>query len=148
MYKERGMGKNGESQKCGYHFNLYAIDKDGNEVLMTKDHILAKARGGKDRISNYQTCCKVCNETKGATNNEVFKELIEESPTKSGHSILQGQLPTGSKVSLEQSVARMNRKDLPFEMPINEQSENSITENDTCMTFETECSDIKITRTK
>jgi len=58
MYKERGMGSNGKPQNCGYHFNLYAIDENGNEVMMTKDHILAKARGGKDKIDNFQSCCK------------------------------------------------------------------------------------------
>lgn len=48
-----------------YHLNLYALDADGNEVLMTKDHILPKSKGGKDHISNYQTMCEVCNMTKG-----------------------------------------------------------------------------------
>lgn len=46
------------------HFNLYAVREDGQEVLMTKDHILPKSKGGKDRLENYQTMCKVCNETK------------------------------------------------------------------------------------
>ena len=78
IYKERGLDKNGNNLTCGYHFNLYAIDKDGNEVLMTKDHILAKSIGGKDIIDNYQTCCRICNTNKGQINNEVFKLLIKE----------------------------------------------------------------------
>lgn len=48
-----------------YHFNLYAIDKDGKEVLMTKDHIIPKSKGGQNHISNYQTMCIHCNEKKG-----------------------------------------------------------------------------------
>lgn len=44
-----------------YHFNLYAVDDDGNEVLMTKDHIYPKAKGGKNMLSNYQTMCQKCN---------------------------------------------------------------------------------------
>lgn len=48
-----------------YHLNLYAIDEKGNEVLMTKDHILPKSKGGKDEIDNYQTMCIRCNEAKG-----------------------------------------------------------------------------------
>lgn len=48
-----------------YHLNLYAIDKNGKEVLMTKDHILPKSRGGKDHIDNYQTMCINCNVAKG-----------------------------------------------------------------------------------
>ena len=47
------------------HFNLYA-EEDGRLVLMTKDHILAKSKGGKDELSNYQTMCSVCNNLKGA----------------------------------------------------------------------------------
>ena len=48
------------------HFNLYGVDKRGEEVLFTKDHILPKAKGGKDHISNYQTMCCVCNNLKGS----------------------------------------------------------------------------------
>lgn len=48
-----------------YHLNLYAVDDDGNEVLMTKDHIIPKSKGGRDHISNYQTMCEACNFAKG-----------------------------------------------------------------------------------
>lgn len=48
-----------------YHLNLYAIDDDGEEVLMTKDHILPKSKGGEDILSNYQTMCQPCNTEKG-----------------------------------------------------------------------------------
>ena len=44
-----------------YHFNLIAIDDEGNEILMTKDHILPKSKGGKDIMENYQTMCEPCN---------------------------------------------------------------------------------------
>lgn len=53
------------SSDKSYHLNLYAIDENGNEVLMTKDHILPKSKGGKDEIDNYQTMCIRCNEAKG-----------------------------------------------------------------------------------
>lgn len=46
------------------HFNLYAKD-DGRLILMTKDHILAKAKGGQDSLDNFQTMCCVCNNLKG-----------------------------------------------------------------------------------
>lgn len=48
----------------GYHFNLYAL-KDGREVLMTKDHIMPRAKGGKDQFENFQVMCEVCNLAKG-----------------------------------------------------------------------------------
>jgi len=47
-----------------YHLNLYAI-KNGKEILMTKDHIIPKSKGGKNILSNYQTMCTVCNKKKG-----------------------------------------------------------------------------------
>lgn len=48
-----------------YHLNLYAIDDNGDEVLMTKDHIIPRSKGGIDDISNYQTMCEPCNKAKG-----------------------------------------------------------------------------------
>lgn len=48
-----------------YHLNLYAVDDNGDEILMTKDHIMPRSKGGIDDISNYQTMCKLCNEAKG-----------------------------------------------------------------------------------
>lgn len=49
----------------GYHFNLYAVDAIGQEVLMTKDHIVPKALGGPNNLKNYQTMCVRCNKDKG-----------------------------------------------------------------------------------
>jgi hypothetical protein len=46
------------------HFNLYGL-QDGNYVLMTKDHILAKSNGGANHVRNYQTMCSICNNLKG-----------------------------------------------------------------------------------
>ena len=48
-----------------YHLNLYAVDVEGKEVLMTKDHIVPKADNGKDCMNNYQPMCTVCNHLKG-----------------------------------------------------------------------------------
>jgi len=55
-----------------YHFNLYAIDNNGKEVLMTKDHIIPKSKGGRNHISNYQTMCYECNREK--SNNVCLSE--------------------------------------------------------------------------
>lgn len=46
---------------AAYHFNLYGLDNDGNEILMTKDHIIPKSKGGRNHIDNYQTMCVHCN---------------------------------------------------------------------------------------
>jgi 5-methylcytosine-specific restriction endonuclease McrA len=44
-----------------WHLNLYAINENNEEILMTKDHIIPKSRGGKDYIENFQTMCTKCN---------------------------------------------------------------------------------------
>lgn len=51
----------------GYHLNLYAADEDGAEVLMTHDHVVAKASGGTNTDDNTQTMCGPCNWAKGST---------------------------------------------------------------------------------
>ena len=64
-----------ESSKEGEnpHLNFYAIDNDGNEVLMTHDHILPRSKGGKNCIDNVQTMCAICNMKK---DNDVKSELL------------------------------------------------------------------------
>lgn len=58
------------------HFNVYG-EEDDKLIMMTKDHIHAKAFGGEDRHSNYQTMCLICNNLKGHSNLtlEAVKEL-------------------------------------------------------------------------
>ena len=48
------------------HLNLYAINATGHEVLMTKDHIIPKSKGGANHFHNYQVLCQPCNMEKGA----------------------------------------------------------------------------------
>ena len=48
-----------------YHLNLYGV-REGKEILFTKDHIVPKAKGGKNRMDNFQTMCAPCNRRKGA----------------------------------------------------------------------------------
>ena len=57
-----------------YHFNLYALDENGNEVLMTKDHIIPKSKGGKNIQSNYRTMCQPCNNARGNGDQQVISK--------------------------------------------------------------------------
>lgn len=54
------------------HFNLYSEDN----VLMTKDHILPRSMGGKDKVSNMQTMCVHCNVKKGHQIEEPDRVLL------------------------------------------------------------------------
>jgi hypothetical protein len=66
--KHSNLNKSKEAQKqTWYHFNLYGLSPEGEEVLMTKDHILPKSKGGKNSVDNYQTMCVHCNGAKGDT---------------------------------------------------------------------------------
>jgi len=51
--------------KISHHINLFS--EDG--MLMTKDHIIPKSKGGKNEQSNYQTMCSECNALKGSNIN-------------------------------------------------------------------------------
>jgi 5-methylcytosine-specific restriction endonuclease McrA len=46
------------------HLNLYAVTETGERVLMTKDHIVPRSRGGANQHENYQTMCIICNQQK------------------------------------------------------------------------------------
>ncbi len=56
-------------QRGGHHCDLVAAttDSHGNVVymLMTKDHIVPRARGGANEIYNMQPMCSKCNNSKG-----------------------------------------------------------------------------------
>lgn len=47
------------------HLNLYGINAKGEDVLMTKDHIIPKSKGGSESLKNMQTMCTECNRKKG-----------------------------------------------------------------------------------
>lgn len=64
FYKERWENKNNTKIDYPWHLSLYGV-KDGDEVLMTRDHIIPKSKGGKNYITNYQTMCRPCNLEKG-----------------------------------------------------------------------------------
>jgi hypothetical protein len=57
-----------------WHFNLFA-EVDGELVLMTKDHIRAKSRGGSNGVANMQTMCTTCNFEKGAMTTEGWQSM-------------------------------------------------------------------------
>jgi 5-methylcytosine-specific restriction endonuclease McrA len=45
------------------HLNLYGV-RDGEQILITRDHIRPMSKGGKDSIGNSQTMCAYCNRDK------------------------------------------------------------------------------------
>lgn len=53
-----------------WHFNLYGYRPDGTEVMMTKDHIVPKSKGGVNHFDNYEPMCIDCNADKGNKHEE------------------------------------------------------------------------------
>ena len=66
------------ASESGYHLNLWGVDADGDPMLFTHDHILARALGGKDHIDNTQTMCCHCNWEKGDEENLLAQKLKEQ----------------------------------------------------------------------
>ena len=58
-----------------WHLNLYGVDYMGREVLMTKDHTLAKSKGGEDSLENFETMCQNCNQRKGTKSKEDWNKI-------------------------------------------------------------------------
>lgn len=75
---EQHTNKNGKESPNAWHFNLYAVTEANEEVLMTRDHIVPKSRGGPDTLENSQTMCALCNNKKG--NNVEGAEPSKEIP--------------------------------------------------------------------
>lgn len=61
-----------------YHLNLYGIDKNDNEILFTKDHIVPKSKGGTNTLDNFQVMCEKCNSEKGIELSLEINELINK----------------------------------------------------------------------
>jgi len=59
------------------HANLYGMRGD-TEVLFTQDHVLPKARGGKDNLNNSQVMCQPCNSRKGMRSDRKFKQEVKQ----------------------------------------------------------------------
>lgn len=78
-----------EPYKGTFHLNLYGI-RDDEEVLFTKDHILAKSNGGRNNFENYATMCTQCNRLKGSykLSLQEFKKLYAENNTEKLKEIL------------------------------------------------------------
>jgi len=74
-----------EGHSNTYHLNLYGLGVEENEILYTHDHTIARALGGKDQISNTETMCSHCNNSKSVCENKIAQ--LNEWYKKNGKSL-------------------------------------------------------------
>ncbi len=72
---------------CAYCGNRFAPKH------LSRDHILARARGGKDSWMNCVTACRACNQEKGHKLVECFRPLlyVPYVPCRAEHYLLSGR---------------------------------------------------------
>lgn len=100
-YYEKTHGENGT-----FHLNLYSKLPNGDSLLMTKDHIVPKSRGGKNHIDNYTTCCKECNYLKG-NNDLTWDEIIDFILATEDCEVIKNTL--NKAIQIEQIISIRNR---------------------------------------
>ncbi|MCK9597087.1 HNH endonuclease [Candidatus Pacearchaeota archaeon] len=94
-----------------YHLNLYGFF-NGKEILFTKDHIIPRAKGGKDQLENYQTMCTVCNGIKESLIKIDIPHITCNLKTKEELEIAYKQLMHSMVVNLLIAYGR-EKKDYP-----------------------------------
>lgn len=77
LNKNVGTAGTWRAMSYSWHLNLYAV-VHGREILMTKDHVLPKSKGGQDVLPNLQTMCAPCNCSKGNDIVPVFSKIFEK----------------------------------------------------------------------
>ena len=95
-----------------YSLNLYALQEDGSEVMMTWDHTIPKSLGGSNQLVNAQCMCQKCNANKG--NHLSLTELIEIGGRENAHlmyNLPQVQIKSGNNIKRTlKDVREMNQK--------------------------------------
>lgn len=73
--------KKGKKEKKHTHrlMQLVAV-KNGKYVTMTRDHIIPRSLGGRDRGENYRTVCQPCNVERGTSLDVLDLLFISEHP--------------------------------------------------------------------
>lgn len=83
---------------AGYELGEYLLVKwerrcaycDAENVPLEKDHIVARSRGGSDRVSNLTLACRPCNQRKG---NRDIGEFLVRDPQRLRRILAQAKAP-------------------------------------------------------
>ena len=123
---DRWVSEKGRKDHLGHPvLNLFATNRDGQVVLMTRDHIIPKSLGGIDAVANLRPACGPCNEQRSnEVSPEVIRfaqehpELIDEGRIKRGLESLQAHIKSLRRNGKqnEEEVARLMKpfKDMGY----------------------------------
>lgn len=83
---------------AGYEVREYLLEKfdrscaycDAQDVPLQIEHILAKARGGSNRVANLTLACASCNSRKGA---QDIRDFLAQDPARLAHILKQAKAP-------------------------------------------------------
>ena len=86
-------------------------------VLMTRDHIIPKSRGGKDDVENLRPGCELCNGNRGNEMNKRDQKFMDANP----HLICPDRKARGeeimARIAREHALAVERRRCDPDEWP-------------------------------
>ncbi len=83
---------------AGYELREYLLEKWGRQcaycgatdVSLQIEHILCRARGGTNRVSNLTLACELCNKAKGK---QLIGDFLKEKPAVLKHLLAQAKVP-------------------------------------------------------
>ncbi len=110
---------------AGYEIREYLLEKwgrrcsycDASDTPLQVDHIVARARGGTNRVSNLTLACEPCNRAKGALAVEVF---LSRRPTRLARILAQAKRPLKDAAAMNATrwalTNALNTIGLPLEL--------------------------------
>jgi hypothetical protein len=110
---------------AGYEIREYLLEKwgrrcsycDASDTPLQVDHIVARARGGTNRVSNLTLACEPCNRAKGALAVEVF---LSRRPTRLAKILAQAKRPLKDAAAMNATrwalTNALNTIGLPLEL--------------------------------
>ncbi len=94
------------------HFNLYA-EWNGKLILMTKDHVIPRSKGGADDVSNMRTMCTNCNGTRGNRDvslDQLYEMMIQREIDRKARELRRLAHETATRAKRDRRRARSTRR--------------------------------------
>lgn len=108
---------------AGYEVREYLLEKWGRRCAycdaegkpLQIEHIVARSKGGSERVSNLALACEPCNQRKGADRIEVF---LQYDPDRAKRILAQAQLPLRDAAAVNATRLALYRRLAEFKKPV------------------------------